>query len=68
MRKCRAAAVRRDGSRKRQRIFELWVHTSYLPEDGRLVLTKNELDHAVKDKKCAIFPAGFEVRIGYELI
>jgi hypothetical protein len=57
-----------NGSRKRQRIFELWVHTSYLPEDGRLVLTKNELDHAVKDKKCAIFPAGFEVRIGYELI
>jgi hypothetical protein len=57
-----------NGVTKRRKMFEFWIHTSYLPEDGRLILTKQELDHAVKDKKNAIFPENFEVRLGFDVI
>merc|ERR1711988_136193 len=31
-----------NGVTKRRKMFEFWIHTSYLPEDGRLILTKQE--------------------------
>ena len=54
------------GRTKRKRMFEFWVHTSYLPKKGLLVLGKNELDNAVKDTKNLTFPVNFVVRVGFE--
>ena len=53
------------GRTKRKRMFEFWVHTSYLPKKGLLVLGKNELDNAVKDTKNLTFPVNFVVRVGF---
>src|SRR4051794_22198607 len=42
-------------------LFRLWVHTSFLGEDGFVSLSKNHLDGPHKDKLHRKFPQRFRV-------
>ena len=43
------------------KMFHFWFHTSFLPENNILRLSKNELDKAIKDKACKNFKPEFEI-------
>jgi phosphatidylinositol-3,4,5-trisphosphate 3-phosphatase/dual-specificity protein phosphatase PTEN len=46
-------------------MFEFWINTAFI-ENGALVLGKNELDRAVKDKNCKRFEDGFQVELSFK--
>lgn len=49
--------------KKKKKLFYLWFQTSFVPENGRLILEQNQLDKAIKDKKNKFFPKGFKIEI-----
>ena len=50
------------------KMFHFWFHTGFVPEGGRLLLTKAELDRACKDKACKEFGADFAMELQLERI
>ena len=47
----------------KDKIFKFWFNTNFLPEDGILVLKKNFIDVACKDKNCKKFKADFKIEV-----
>ncbi len=47
------------------KMFKVWIQTSFI-QTGSLVLTKDELDGAVGDKKCKHFPANFTCTLHFD--
>ena len=45
-------------SGKLSKIFHFWINTAFVPANGKIVLTKKELDNANKDNR---FPENFTV-------
>lgn len=46
-------------------LLQFWVHTSFVPEDGKLRLEKQELDKACSDRRHQIFPASLAVEVDF---
>eukprot|EP00760_Papus_ankaliazontas_P011784 PhM_4_TR15034/c0_g2_i1/m.61499/K01110/PTEN; phosphatidylinositol-3,4,5-trisphosphate 3-phosphatase and dual-specificity protein phosphatase PTEN len=48
-------------------LLHAWVHTSFVPADGVVVLTKSELDVACKDRAHKTFDENFSVELHFDL-
>jgi hypothetical protein len=49
------------------KMFSFWFNTSFIDTSLPLILSKKELDGAVKDKKEAHFPKNFECEVNFEV-
>ena len=47
----------------REKIFKLWFNTNFIPNDGVLVINKDLIDKACKDKSCKKFKQNFKIEI-----
>jgi len=54
-----------DIASKDDKMCGFWLHTSFITK-STFTLTKNELDGAVKDKKCHHFPKKFSIQISFK--
>lgn len=50
----------------KEKMFHLWFNTFFIEDSMRLVVPKNQLDKANKDKKHKLFPRDFAVEIIFE--
>ena len=47
----------------KEKIFKLWFNTNFIPDDGVLVVKKDLIDKACKDKNCKKFKPNFKIEI-----
>ena len=47
----------------KEKIFKLWFNTNFIPDDGVLVVDKNLIDKACKDKNCKNFKQNFKIEV-----
>ena len=47
----------------KEKIFKLWFNTSFIPDDGVLVVNKDLIDKACKDKHCKKFKPNFKIEV-----
>ena len=47
----------------KDKIFKLWFNTNFIPDDGVLIIGKDLIDKACKDKKCKKFKPNFKIEI-----
>ena len=47
----------------KEKIFKLWFNTNFIPDDGVLVINKDLIDKACKDKHCKKFQHKFGIEI-----
>lgn len=47
----------------KEKIFKLWFNTNFIPDDGVLIIEKNLIDKACKDKNCKKFKSNFKIEI-----
>lgn len=58
----------RDSLSKDDTMCSFWLHTGFLPLQGSVTLTKEQLDEAVKDKGCDMFDADFRLTVHYTFV
>ena len=47
----------------KEKIFKLWFNTNFIPDDGVLVVNKDLIDKACKDKNCKKFKQNFKIEV-----
>ena len=47
----------------KEKIFKLWFNTNFIPDDGVLIIGKDLIDKACKDKKCKKFKHNFKIEV-----
>ena len=47
----------------KEKIFKLWFNTNFVPDDGVLIVPKDLIDKACKDKKCKKYKQNFKIEI-----
>ena len=47
----------------KDKIFKLWFNTNFIPDDGVLIIPKDLIDKACKDKKCKKYKQNFKIEI-----
>ena len=47
----------------KEKIFKLWFNTNFIPDDGVLVVNKDLIDKACKDKHCKKFKQNFKIEV-----
>jgi len=47
----------------KEKIFKLWFNTNFIPDDGVLIVPKDLVDKACKDKKCKKFKQNFKIEV-----
>ena len=47
----------------KEKIFKLWFNTNFVPDDGVLIIPKDLIDKACKDKKCKKFKQNFKIEV-----
>jgi phosphatidylinositol-3,4,5-trisphosphate 3-phosphatase/dual-specificity protein phosphatase PTEN len=47
----------------KEKIFKLWFNTNFVPDDGVLIVPKDLIDKACKDKKCKKFKQNFKIEV-----
>ena len=47
----------------KEKIFKLWFNTNFIPDDGVLVVKKDLIDKACKDKNCKKFKHNFKIEV-----
>jgi hypothetical protein len=46
-----------------------WINTNFISKkDSVIILNKNDIDKAVKDKKCEFFDSDFKIELHFEII
>lgn len=51
------------GRNQEKYLFHFWFHTSFLDSNGTLVINKQMIEQAHKDKKCKHFDTNFQVKV-----
>ena len=49
----------------KEKIFKLWFNTNFIPDDGVLIITKDLIDKACKDKECKTYKKEFRIELEY---
>ena len=47
----------------KEKIFKLWFNTNFVPDDGVLIVPKDLIDKACKDKKCKKYKQNFKIEV-----
>ena len=47
----------------KEKIFKIWFNTNFVPDDGVLIVPKDLVDKACKDKKCKKFKPNFKIEV-----
>ena len=47
----------------KEKIFKLWFNTNFIPDDGVLIITKDLIDKACKDKECKKYKQNFKIEV-----
>ena len=47
----------------KEKIFKLWFNSNFIPDDGVLVVNKDLIDKACKDKSCKKFKQNFKIEV-----
>jgi len=52
----------------KKKLFHFWFHTSFIDKSGVLVLPKDQIDKADRDKKCKIFDKNFWLELYFDFV
>ena len=52
-----------DGPKQDKKLFHFWFHTSFIDSNGILLINKDMIDDAHKDKKCKKYDKNFQIRV-----
>ena len=47
----------------KEKIFKFWFNTNFIPDDGVLIIPKDLIDKACKDKNCKKFKQNFKIEV-----
>ena len=47
----------------KEKIFKLWFNSNFIPDDGVLVINKDLIDKACKDKSCKKYKQNFKIEV-----
>eukprot|EP00475_Leptophrys_vorax_P004634 TRINITY_DN12765_c0_g1_i1.p1 TRINITY_DN12765_c0_g1~~TRINITY_DN12765_c0_g1_i1.p1 ORF type:complete len:582 (-),score=169.20 TRINITY_DN12765_c0_g1_i1:39-1739(-) len=58
--------VNQNALKKEEKMFWCWLNSAFVVEDCYVCLIKDEIDGAVKDKKCRTFPKDFKLELFFD--